>query len=404
MEVLGDFCAECNSCKQICPKSAISMVIDDEGFSRPMIANELCINCGLCLKVCPMKNSESLKYKEGKVFAVQARNKDLLSQSSSGGMFSLISKFILSESGIVYGAAWDNNLNLHHIGVESISELSKLRGSKYVHSDINNCFVDIRKHLNNGRLVYFTGTPCQVAGLRLFLRKDFKNLLTSDLVCHGTPSQKIFKLFVSQIEKDRKSKLINYSFRDKRVAGWSCNSPSSLYIDLKSGKCKYSYFDKNMMAYSKAFIKGDLTRMDCYSCPFANPQRVGDITLADYWDVRKQHPEFPNIKAGVSLVIVNTDRGCEVFDKIKGDTVWINSTMENAKKTSNRNLVHPTVKPVGREKNYKLAFSDFIAFRDSYLKDEPSEFTIRKMYLKNKIKNVKLVDSLLKKIIRYEKG
>lgn len=394
----SNLCIECRSCEQICPNNAITMNMNEEGFSYPQIIEENCIHCGLCYKVCPMINYNKVKNNLGDVFAVQIKDADLLKKSSSGGIFSLIAISILKKGGIVYGAAWDEQLQLHHIGVETIADLSKLRGSKYVHSEIGESYKKIKDYLNKGRWVYFTGTPCQVAGLRLFLRKEYSNLLTSDLVCHGTPSQLIFNCFVSQMEKERGVKLIEYSFRDKNIAGWSCSSSSSFSINPKNGRKKFHYYDKNMRAYFNAFIKGDLTRMDCYSCPFAEPRRVGDITLADYWGIHKQHPEFPKISDGVSLVIINTNKGKIIFNELQEHIVCMQSSMEKAMNTNNNNLKHPTEKPNGRESVYKKAFLDFIKFRDSYIKQDTYKVDVTKMYIKNRMKKYKILYYILNKM------
>lgn len=227
-------CSECNACVQICKHQAIELKVNEEGFSYPCINIEKCIHCNLCIEVCPMQNGDKVKLSNLKVLAVQIKNNKTLQKSSSGGVFSLIANYVIKNNGIIYGAAWNAEMQLCHIGVETEKELERLRGSKYVHSYIGNVFQDIKVHLKNNRLVYFTGTPCQVAGLKLFLRKSYDNLITSDLICHGTPSQKIFDVFRHNMEIELNEKTVDYKFRDKSIAGWSCSS-SSLTI-RKNGK------------------------------------------------------------------------------------------------------------------------------------------------------------------------
>lgn len=389
-------CLECRACEQICPKDAIFMQENTEGFSYPHVDAAKCIDCGLCLKVCPAMHADDVKNESGLVYAAQLQDKKVLAKSSSGGIFSLIAEHVIASGGVVFGAAWDDNLQLHHIGVDSLDLLQKLRGSKYVHSDIGDTFVQVRNYLKSGKMVYYTGTPCQIAGLRLFLRKDYPNLITSDLICHGTPSQKIFNLFTERMEKEQNIKLTDYQFRDKKVFGWSCSSSSSSSINNVTGKKKYHFYDRNMVGYFQAFIKGHITREDCYQCPFACPERVSDITLADYWDISDFHPAFPNRREGVSLIIVNTSRGQKIFDSLKTKVILCESSLKNALATSNHNLKAPTPRPLERDNAYKEAFSDFERFRNKYAAMAHSEEYYNKVYRNKKIKSLPLIHSLLK--------
>lgn len=382
--MLGSKCSECNACVQICNHEAIRLEENFEGFSYPAINPKKCINCNLCIKVCPMINSEKIKSPNKQTFAVQIKDKDLLLKSSSGGVFSLIAMYTIKNNGIVYGAAWNKDMNLQHVGIEKIEELEKLRGSKYVHSEIGNSFIEIKKYLKQGRLVYFTGTPCQVAALKLYLYLPYKNLITSDLICHGTPSQKIFNLFKDDLENELNGRIIDYKFRDKKIQGWNCSS-SSVITENRNNK-KYHIYNKNMYAYYKAFIKGDITREDCYNCPFTTCERVGDITLADFWDIQKFHSEFKNLENGVSLVLINTEIGEYIWNKIKSETHYIESSIDIATKTSNKNLYSPTIRPSSRDKAFLIAFNNFNKFRDTYLGKE-NIYTFYVSYYKRRIKN-----------------
>lgn len=392
MEIINNLCSECLACKQSCAKKAITFIEDKEGFSYPHINSALCTDCGLCQKVCPMRNYESVKAPIGNVYAAQIKNKEKLARSSSGGMFLLLSEYTIKKGGVVYGAAWDEQMNVRHIGVNSMQDVNKITGSKYIHSDIGDSYIEIKEHLINGRFVYFTGTPCQVAGLILFLRKEYDNLLTSDLICHGTPSQKIFNLFKNQIEKEYQGTLISYNFREKKEQGWASYISTSI---IKKGiKIQRLRYDQNMKAYYNAFIKGVITRMDCYQCPFAEPRRVGDITIADYWDIKKTHPDFPNTEEGVSLITVNTKKGKEAWDSTKEQCVWTKSTIDNVLKTCNTNFYRPTPCPKEREHTYQKAFTDFAAFRNSYhSKKEKNDFY--KVIYKKKMRKYRLLSKLL---------
>lgn len=375
-------CCECQACEQICAKHAIVMVQNEEGFAYPQINSDLCVDCGLCNKVCPMQHADATKNQHKAVYAAQLTETVPLSKSSSGGMFYLISQYVFEKGGTVFGAAWDDSMKCHHTSATNNDELQKLMGSKYVHSEIGNCYKEARTLLRENKWVYFTGTPCQVAGLKTFLGKDYPTLLTSDLICHGTPSQKVFNVFLHAQEEDLKQRVVEYSFRDKRIKGWSCSSSSS--ID-KKGKKHYHVYNRNMQAYYNAFIKGHLTRMDCYKCPFATPDRPGDITIADYWGIRRVHPEFPNPSAGTSMVIINSEIGEQIWNSIKEDTVFLESTMDIALTTGNTNLSRNTPLPQERKTSYKKIFNDLPAYRQELLKDSDSAFIIYLKYFKRQI-------------------
>lgn len=376
----NNICFGCRACEFSCNKKAISIVEDKEGFLRPTIDNSVCNNCGLCIKVCPAIQGNNIKHSEGQIYAAQLKDSELLFKSSSGGIFSAIANYILERKGVVFGPAFDDNLNLKHVAIECKEELVRLRGSKYIQSDTSDSYIKVKNLLSENRLVYYTGTPCQVAGLRMFLKKEYENLITSDLICHGVPSGKIFKKFVSQMEKEKICRIINYNFRDKRK-GWGCNSSSSfIRMSFIKGEIKY---DINMEAYFNAFIKGHINRMDCYKCIFCTPQRVGDITLADYWDIEHVHPDFPaDIKKGVSLVSVNSNKGKEMWNKISSSIIFIHSTKENVLKTCNWNFHSQTILPPERMDSYERAFNYFKAFRRNYVKNGLIIYNLKSIYKK----------------------
>ena len=287
-------CCGCKACEQICAHHAISFHNDDEGFWYPSINETNCVQCGLCEKVCPMEEAGMTLHSKGKAYAFQLTDKEQLLNSSSGGVFYAVASTILKENGVVYGAAFEGKI-VKHKRVDCTEGLLDLMGSKYVQSDTGDTYTQVKQDLKKGKNVFYTGTPCQIAGLRLYLRKDFDNLLTADLVCHGIPSPKILADTISHIEDRLNAKFKSYSFRDKKVGGWSCSSSSS----YEKGKSRtYLKYSREMEAYFNAFISGHLMRMNCYQCPFARIERPGDITIADYWGVKELHPEFPNISKG----------------------------------------------------------------------------------------------------------
>lgn len=366
-------CCGCSACEQICSHNAIRMKEDEEGFIYPIVDYSLCTECSLCEKVCPMLHGNSVKSKTENIEAYAAINRDhnTLLQSSSGGIFSAIGTYILENGGIVYGAAFDDNMQLYHIGIEEISSLTKLRGSKYLQSHNNNIYTEIKEQLKNGRWVYYTGTGCQVAGLKCFLRKSYPTLVTSDLICHGTPSHKVFDFIISQIEHKYKGKVIKYSFRDKSVNGWSCSSSCNMRI--KNG-IKYIGYDPIMKSYFNAFISGVMNRKACYNCPFTTSARTGDITLADYWGIKKYH-NISNVYDGVSAILVNTEKGKELLKEIKMNVTLINTRIEWIA-DENRNLVKAETQPALRDTFYQQLSIDPVSLMNRFQQNRFKSFTI----------------------------
>ena len=344
-------CVGCGACAEICSRRAIKLSSNIEGFLYPIVNEELCILCGFCKKVCPALHSDNIKQTEkGEAYAVINRNLEVLKQSSSGGVFSAIAEYIFQQGGVVYGAAFDSNLILAHKKIDNIQALQELRGSKYLQSNIQKSFKEIKSILQDNKWVYFVGTSCQVAALKLFLRKEYDKLLTSDLVCHGVPSQKIFHLFVNEFERKNECKILQYNFRDKKVNGWSCSSSSAYVKENKTGKHKYVGFDKILNSYFSAFISGAINRECCYKCMYTTEERVSDITLADFWGVEEYHKNL-NISDGVSFISVNTDKGRYVFDRIKDSLTIENSQYEYAEKI-NKCLYQSTRRPQLRDTIY----------------------------------------------------
>lgn len=370
------------------------MEADDEGFLYPMIDADKCVNCGLCNKVCPIEAGNNLVTHPLEVFAAQCHDADILRNSSSGGIFSLIAAYVFERGGVVYGAAFDGEMYLRHVRITEKEQLCDLRGSKYVQSDIANTYVQAKADLKNGLFVYFTGTPCQVQGLKLFLRKDYNNLLTTDLVCHGTPSYKIFANTMHYIEEKKHGKIFRYFFRDKKVGGWSCSSSSSSFRRFRDNKEVFLPRSNDMSAYYNAFISGSMMRYVCYRCPFANVHRPGDITLADCWGINKIVPDFPNMQKGVSTVLVNTQKGRSVWEAVSNKTVYRFISEADAVE-NNANLHHASPLAKGRSTCYGLAFNNYDKFLNEY---RPSTKEKAKFYLKYYVKQLPIVGNALKRI------
>lgn len=343
-----ELCCGCRACEQICHVHAIIMKEDEEGFLYPHLNMNLCTQCGLCEKVCPISEPilVSSEIANMQVYAAMTRDVELRKKSSSGGLFSEIASVILHAEGGVYGAAFDREFRLKHVGVFSEKELDRLRGSKYLQSDTGTTFSQVRDLLRQGKSVYYTETPCQIAGLKKFLRREYENLFTSDLACHGVPSQKIFFAYKDYLEHKNVGRISSFNFRD--LDGWGPAINIRLERRNKTVVVADSYY--LFSPYLYAFLNGYLNRPVCYSCPYARSGRVGDITLADFWGVRRFFPSL-DVKKGVSLILVNTEKGRKMLESMNNNLDLMPSCFEDAV-LENWNLAHPTVRPPQRDTVY----------------------------------------------------
>lgn len=337
-------CCGCSSCMHSCPTHAIDMKLDDEGFPYPHIDASLCINCGLCEKVCPVNNPKYDNNRSPKVYATMVKDSSERVKSASGGVFYQIAKYVISHNGIVFGAVMDEDFVVKHIGVKTINDLSKLRGSKYVQSDLNDVFRQIREELQLERLVYFVGTGCQVAGLKSYLKKNYSNLLTSDIACHGVPSQALFDKHIQYLENRYNGNVVEYSFRDNEK--WCYTEKIS--IKRNSGKIKMiSHRGYSLNPYIYAFMNNYISRYSCYDCKFAKIPRQGDLTLADYWGVKRKFPQIDSSN-GVSLVIINNEKGSYYLNLIADSLYLFETNIEDAV-LENKNIVCSSTMPALRK-------------------------------------------------------
>lgn len=327
---------------------------DDEGFFFPVINKSECINCHLCEKVCPVSEPKYNNKDNPRVYASYIKDEKERSKSSSGGLFFSIAKWVIEQNGIVYGAAFDDKLKLRHIGVDSLNELSKLRGSKYLQSNMGDVYSEISEYLEKGRLCYFVGTGCQVAGLKKILRKDYPNLITSDLVCHGVPSQKLFDLHLAYLRKKYKNtKIVGYQFRDN--ANWGvCEIVDFANTDGVIKTYKLPSYELSPYLYS--FMYAYTYRYSCYECRFSTIPRQGDITLADFWGIKHFIPEI-DVSNGCSLVLINSEKGEKIWSELRNDYVCYESNVEAGAKF-NKNLIAQTEKNIIRGEIYKFIDRD----------------------------------------------
>lgn len=336
-------CSGCTACVNICPKNCIDLVADSEGFLYPHKNVDDCINCNLCDSVCPFRDSFNFTQDSSpKVLAAYDRNNRV--GSSSGGIFYTIAKYVIEEKhGWVFGAAFDSKLKLVHVGVNDLSSLQKLRGSKYIQSNLEGIFLQIKNILQKD-YVCFVGTPCQVAGLKSFLKKDYDNLLLIDLVCHGVPSQLLFDKHIEYLENKYKSKVVSYKFRNEDAWG-VCE-----IVDFANHKkIKNPSYELSPFLYS--FMYAYTYRESCYNCKFAKVPRIGDITLADFWGVSNYFPDL-NVSKGCSLILINKVRGELIWNSISKYCETRTSTIEDAAKY-NGNLISKSIRPIIREDIYK---------------------------------------------------
>ncbi len=303
-----EMCTGCSACYAACPKKCIEMIPDKHGFLYPVVDESNCIKCGKCQRVCQTYCTEEKK-KLSNLYGYVNPNKEILSASSSGGIFSAVFEKIISGGGYVCGAVFDKELSVHHV-VTNITEIAeKMRGSKYVQSRVENCYAEILKILTEGKEVLFTGTPCQVLGLKCFLGKDYPNLFTADCICHSVPSPVIFQSYLEMLKR-KYGDIYEFSFRDK-TNGWE---NYNLSFETKKGKI---YFCHKGNPYMEGFLDGLYHRESCTQCPVkTRVNYCSDLTMGDFWQVKDIAPELYDPR-GVSAVLVNTEKGGKLLDEIQ---------------------------------------------------------------------------------------
>lgn len=331
MDRITDYCTGCRACEQLCAHHAISMAPDKEGFMTACIDEDKCVDCGLCRKRCPQNQ---LVEKSSPQLSMAVRDKDdaELKASASGGAFAAVAKVILAHGGMVVGAAYNDDLTVSHIVVESAEDLPLLQSSKYVQSNTEATYRQVKEVLKQGREVLYSGTPCQIGGLKSFLRRDYDQLYTMDLICHGVASPKLFAKYLVWLGGKMNGKIIGYDFRDKSC-GWGLDYMTKTKTKTKT---KPSTLDP----YYFHFLKGTTYRECCYRCRYCSKERVGDITIGDYWGIEKEHPDFYSTK-GVSCMLMNTDKGMKLWQMVSGEFYSLESTFEKVAR-ANHNLSRPT--------------------------------------------------------------
>lgn len=315
-------CTGCYACYNICPQKCISIQSDREGFWYPIVYEKLCIKCGLCKKICPILHKKESLNTDPETYACINKKENIRKKSSSGGMFTVFAEYVLERGGIVFGAGFDENFNVVHSWVEDKENLDKFRGSKYVQSKIGSTYEEAQAFLRQGRLVLFTGTPCQISGLKAYLGREYEDLLCVDIICHGVPSPLVWIKYV-EFQRDSRKKIRQIDFRSKHE-GWKMFSMHFYFDDN-------SEYRQNVMKdlYMKGFLENLYLRPSCYSCKFKTINRQSDITIADFWGINNILPEMDDDK-GTSLVILHSQKGKEIFAKTKQGIVYKGVDFEQA--------------------------------------------------------------------------
>ncbi len=386
-----DLCCGCTACYSVCPKNAIKMVRDNEGFLYPEVDKEKCVNCGMCKKVCPILNKAKLNEFKPKAYLFQNSNEEIRKDSTSGGIFTAIGEFVIKNNGIVYGATFDDNFVVNHIGVESTYELCKFRKSKYVQSNQNNCFKEIKQYLDNGKLVCYSGTPCQVGGLRTYLRKDYENLILVDIMCHSVPSPLVFEKYKGYIlKKMNANKILNINFRDKNKYGYKY---SMMTVETDNGIYSQGI---DTDPYLRAFFSDVSVRPSCYNCHFKTMKRVSDLTIWDCFNINEIDKSFDDDK-GTTRVLVQSEKGeklLENLDDVRLKELDINIATKKVKEMTN------SVNYNDKRKKFFENINDDNVFEKYYptnFKTEVNSFVRKALAITGIYSSVK---SLAKKILR----
>ena len=301
-------CCGCTACKTVCPKQCITMVEDNEGFLYPKVDTNLCIDCQACVKACPFHNpAEEAKPKN--VYAALNKNEEIRKDSSSGGVFTILAEKVINEGGVVLGARFTDDWQVEIVPTETIEGLAAFRGSKYLQAKMGNSLSLAKKYLREGRKVLFSGTPCQIAGLKHYLRKDYDNLLAVDFVCHGVPSPKVWRMYLDEVTQAGKRAISDIKFRDK-PQGWKRFNFTLSYNESDKSYTISSYNGDNH--YMRAFLSDMILRPSCYNCQAKSGRSQSDITIGDFWGIETVLPSMDDDK-GTSLVLVHTEKGKQIF-------------------------------------------------------------------------------------------
>lgn len=312
-------CCGCGACMQKCPKQCITLQEDNEGFLYPHVEATTCIDCGLCEKVCPMLNPGEAR-KPLQVLAAINKDENIRMESSSGGIFTLLAEKVINEGGVVFGARFDEEWQVTLDYTETIEGLTAFRGSKYVQARTGETYKQCELFLKDGRKVLYTGTPCQIAGLHHYLRKEYDNLTTCDFVCHGVPSPKVWRMYLNEVIEGANRAITDIKFRNKDN-GWKAFNFKMTYDEGSKTTTLSSCHRDNL--FMRAFLCDMILRPSCHDCKAKQGRSKSDITIADYWGIQNSHPEMDDDK-GTGLVLIHTQKGKESLDWARLDFISTN--------------------------------------------------------------------------------
>lgn len=367
-------CCGCGACKEMCPRKAIDMQMDEKGFLYPIIDQEKCVDCGICRKACVINKSEEFKNDEGYALGAVNTNEIVRMKSTSGGAFSAISTTFIQNGGTVFGVASVDNY-ITHIQANTIAEIEPIRGSKYVQSRMDVVFLKISSLLTAGRKVMFSGTPCQCAAIKsycLFRGLPVDNLFLIDVVCHGVCSPKVFADYIDYCSQRSRKNIVEHRFRDK-VMGWSKHTEVNYY---RNGEKDFSSYDSQL--FKSIFHSHNAIRESCFNCKFTTKERVSDITMADFWGLKKRKPEYFDEK-GVSFLLINSSKGEECIRQAYNQLMCFEADIND---TDQPQLYRPCVRPNSVDRFWEMYKKGF-------------GYTVVKMYHAGKIRR------LLSKVYRY---
>lgn len=332
-------CFGCELCKDICPVHAIEMVEDGDGFKYPKIDKEKCIKCGLCEKKCIYrKKVEKDKNTDFPiVYAATYKDNEVLKNSSSGGIFTALYKYVLSNKGYVVGVKYNENMIAEYDIYDKEKDIEKFRGSKYVAANINDIRKKVKEKLENGKMVLFTGNPCQIKALKEYLNNDYDNLYLVEIICHGTPSPKVFRLYIKYLEEKYKSKVVDFKFRDKEK-GWATSNLSTIRVILEDGRelTEPALYNN----YNRAFLNNYILRPGCHNCELTGDNGLADMTIGDFWGIEEIMPKFAKReKNGISIVKINTIKGNKLFENICKNLEYYESNFKDGYRCNHKSAV-----------------------------------------------------------------
>ncbi|MEO2508746.1 Coenzyme F420 hydrogenase/dehydrogenase, beta subunit C-terminal domain [Clostridium paraputrificum] len=376
-------CCGCTACEKICNLKAIRMEKDKEGFFYPVINEDICIDCGQCRKVCPLNKEENKENTIDKliIYAVKHKEENERMNSSSGGMYTALSNYVLNKNGVVAGVKFNEEFEVIHECTNSEMGRNEFRGSKYVKSNLKNVYFEIKQELENGKIVLFTGTPCEVAGLKNYIslsRVNSDKLILNDIICHGAPSPKIWESYIKFIDKKRILKKFVFRAKEK---GWRGYNIKAVYAD---NKIKIN--SPKLKSFTYLFSSDLPLRPSCYSCKFAKVKRCSDIMIGDFWGIEKSIPEMDDNK-GTSLVFINTEKGNRIFEDIKDVIEYKSCTINDCMQP---NLYKSTSMPSNREEFW----NDFSKYGYKYIANKYGRYNVRgkiKITISNILRDMKIL-------------